>query len=122
MIDSPSGKVPEKASKWDSGRTEVCGGVKSVSGGSMGFSIYLRIYRSGIRLDGAAWGPRGNRARPTPSSCPVPCRLLVCLLESCHNFCVYDMWGSLLIKKILVLGVANKKDLYLGNRGSRKFK
>ena len=27
------------------------------------------------------------------------------------------MWGSLLIKKNLVLGVANKKDLYLGTEG-----
>ena len=26
---------------------------------------------------------------------------LACLRESCHNFCVYDMWGSLLIKKFL---------------------
>ena len=42
---------------------------------------------------------------------------LACLREACYNFCVYDMWGSLLIKKILVLGVSNKKDLYLGTEG-----
>ena len=32
MIDSPSGRVPEKASRWDHGRTETCGGEKVSSG------------------------------------------------------------------------------------------
>ena len=31
MIDSPSGGVPEKASRWDLSRTEICGGGKSIS-------------------------------------------------------------------------------------------
>jgi hypothetical protein len=28
VIDSPSGRVPEKASRWDRGRTEACGSGK----------------------------------------------------------------------------------------------
>src|SRR3990170_5948649 len=64
MIDSPSGRVLEKASRWDRGRTEACGGVKVIRGGSLMVSKYLRIYRSGIRSKGATRGPQGIRARP----------------------------------------------------------
>lgn len=71
MIGSPFDRVPEKASIWDRGRTEGCGGEKSVSGGSLGFSHSLKIYRSGIRSDGATWGPQGNKARLPPRACPV---------------------------------------------------
>jgi hypothetical protein len=30
MIESPSGKVPEKAPRWDLTGTEACGGRKSI--------------------------------------------------------------------------------------------
>ena len=64
VIDSPSGRVPEKASRWDRRRTETCSGVKVISWGSLLVSQYLRIYRSGIRSKGAMRGPQGIRARP----------------------------------------------------------
>ena len=72
MIDSPSGRVPEKASRWDRGRTETCGGRKVISCGSLLVSQYLRIYRSGIRSDGASRGPQGNRASPWACRVALP--------------------------------------------------
>src|SRR3989337_3211289 len=63
VIDSPSGRVPEKASRWDRGRTEACGSGRVFSSGSLLVSEYLRIYRSGIRSKGATRGPQGIRAR-----------------------------------------------------------
>ena len=68
--DSPFDRVPEKASIWDRGRTETCGGGKRVSGGTLLVSQYFRIYRSGIRSDRASRGQQGNRARPPPSWAP----------------------------------------------------
>jgi hypothetical protein len=77
VIDSPSGRVPEKASRWDRGRTETCGGEKVTSGGSLLVFQYLRIYRSGIRSDGATRGPQGIRARPVALPSPrLPSGLL----------------------------------------------
>ena len=46
MIDPPSGRVSEKASRWDRGRTEACDGGKSVSGGSLldwGFCGFIEV-------------------------------------------------------------------------------
>ena len=71
VIDSPSGRVPEKASRWDRGRTEACGSGKVFSSGSLMVSEYLRIYRSGIRSNGATRAPQGIRARPLGSR-PIP--------------------------------------------------
>ena len=59
MIDSPSGRVPEKASRWDRGRIEAYGGGRVFSSGSLLVSGYLRIYRSGIRSNGATRAPQG---------------------------------------------------------------
>ena len=70
MIDSPSGRVPEKASKWDRGRIEACGSGRVFSFGTLWVSQYLRIYRSGIRSKGAMRGPQVNRARPVALSPP----------------------------------------------------
>ena len=82
MINSPSDRVSEKASRWDHGRTETCGGEKVISGGSVLVSQYLRIYRSGIRSDGATWGTQGIRARLPPQGAPC------CLVA--HSFAVWS--------------------------------
>src|SRR3989337_3364864 len=68
VIDSPSGRVLEKASRWDRGRTEACGGGRVFSFGSLMVFEYLRIYRSGIRSKGATRGPQGILARPPPGA------------------------------------------------------
>jgi hypothetical protein len=75
VIDSPSGRVPEKVSIWDLEGTETCGGGKSVLGGSLLVWEYLRIYSAGIRSGGATRGPQAWGARPTPQG--VPGRLVV---------------------------------------------
>ena len=35
VVDSSTGKIPEKASRWDLTRTEACGGRKNILGGSV---------------------------------------------------------------------------------------
>ena len=77
MIDSPSGRVPEKASRWDRGRTETCGGGKFVSSGSLGVLEYLGIYNAGIRSYEATRGPQGIRVRPVAESATNPQVVLV---------------------------------------------
>ena len=62
MVDPPCDKVPEKASRWDCGRTEACVDEKSVSGGSLVYWEYLEIYRGGIRSRGATRGPQAHGA------------------------------------------------------------
>ena len=65
MINSPSGGVPAKASRWDLKGTETCGGGKRVSGGSLLVWEYFGIYSAGIRLRGATRGPQAwGRAYP----------------------------------------------------------
>ena len=49
VTDSPSGGVPEKASRCDRRRTETCGGRKSILGHSLLVSRFQRIQRGGIR-------------------------------------------------------------------------
>ena len=76
MIDSPSGRVPAKAPRWDLADTEGYGGGNYVSWCSWMFSGYVGIYRRkkyvggrpriprhrGRALQGAqppiSWGPR----------------------------------------------------------------
>ena len=67
VIDSPCGKQPEKAPRWDHTSTEGCGGGKVVSWLSWMFSGYKSIYRRKKQVGGATRGPRGWGARP-PSS------------------------------------------------------
>ena len=49
MIESPSGRVPEKAPRWDLTGTEACGGGKVFLYTLLMFVEYLRIYREGTR-------------------------------------------------------------------------
>ena len=60
MVDSPSGRVPAKAPRWDLADTEGYGGGNCVSSGSRMFSGYIGIYRRNKYVGG---GPRGPRDR-----------------------------------------------------------
>ena len=60
----PSGRVPEKASRWDRGRTEACGGGKVFSSIFLVYWEYLGIDSAGIRSRGATRGPQAWGARP----------------------------------------------------------
>src|SRR3989337_1683732 len=57
VIDSPSGRVPKKASRWDHRRTQACGGGKVFSSVSLVYWEYLGIYSAGIKSGGATRGP-----------------------------------------------------------------
>ena len=86
VVDSPSHRVPEKASRWDLAITDTCGGEKSVLGGSLLVSWFLRIYRGRIRLNRETRGPQGTRARaggswPPPLSSDFLPKLLVPLMS-----------------------------------------
>ena len=66
MIESPSGRSPEKAPRWDLTGTEGCGSGKVVSWLSWMFLGYKGIYRQKKDVGGAMRGPRGwGRAYPT---------------------------------------------------------
>ena len=60
----PSGRLPEKAPRWDLTGTEGCGGGKVVSWLSLMFLGYKSIYRRKKYVGGATRGPRGWGARP----------------------------------------------------------
>ena len=97
VIDSPSGRVPEKASRWDRGRTEACGGRKVFSSGSQLVLEYLGIYSVRIRSRGAMRGPQAwGRALPPWARPPglTPPRGSSGLLPK--------LQGSLLVQKNLI--------------------
>jgi hypothetical protein len=48
MIESPSGRMPKKALRWDLTGTEGCGGGKVVLWLPWKFLGYMRIYRRKI--------------------------------------------------------------------------
>ena len=50
MIESPSGRVPEKAPRWDLTRTEACGGRKVFLVCPLVYGEYLGIYGAKIRV------------------------------------------------------------------------
>ena len=66
MIESPSGRTPEKAPRWDLTGTEGYGGGKVVLWLSWKVLGYLRIYRQNKQVGGVTRGPQGWGARPTP--------------------------------------------------------
>ena len=73
VIDSPSGRSPKEAPRWDLTGTEGCGGGKVVSWLSAIDLGYVDIYRRKKYFGGATGGPRGWRAppwaRPLPRGC-----------------------------------------------------
>src|SRR3989337_2953426 len=72
MIDSRSGRLPEKDPRWDLSGTEACGGVKSISWTLLRVSDFSGIYSAGIRSNGDGVGPRGSRARHPLGRALVP--------------------------------------------------
>ena len=64
MVDSPSGRVPAKAPRWDFADTEGYDGGNCVSWCSWMFSGYIGIYRRKKYVGGCPRGPRDRGARP----------------------------------------------------------
>ena len=82
MVDSPSGRAPAKAPRWDLVDTEGYGGGNCVSSASWVFSGYVGIYRRKKYVGGCPRGPRdrgapcrGGRALPSRGrlSCFLAC-------------------------------------------------
>ena len=84
MIDSPSGRSPEKAPRWDLTGTEGCGGGKVVSWLPLMFLGYKSIYRRKKYVDGATRGPRGWGARLPPYARP-PTSWPPCCISDFHS-------------------------------------
>ena len=70
MIESPSGRWPEKAPRWDLTGIEGCGGGKVVSCPLM-FLGYKSIYRRKKYVGGAPWGPQGWGCLPPWAGPPI---------------------------------------------------
>ena len=70
MVDSPSGRVPAKAPRWDIADTEGYGGGNCVSLCSWMFSGYVGIYRRKKYVGGRPRGPQDKGARPTGGARP----------------------------------------------------
>ena len=72
MVDSPSGRVPAMAPRWDLADTEGYSGGNCFSLAPWMFSGYVGIYRRKKYVGGRPRGPRDRGARPvgvgTPSS------------------------------------------------------
>ena len=64
VTESPSGRVPEKAPRWDLMGTEGYGGGKVVWWMLLVVWEYLGIYSEGIRVGGVPWGPQTREAHP----------------------------------------------------------
>src|SRR3989337_847305 len=77
VIESPSGRMPEKAPRWDLTGTEGCIGGKVVLLLPLMFFGYLRIYRWKKYVGGVTRGPQGwGRALPPWARLPtlwLPC-------------------------------------------------
>ena len=63
MIESPSGRVPVKAPRWDLAGTEACGDGKVFWWTLLVVWEYLEIYSAKIRVGEVPWGAQ---ARGTP--------------------------------------------------------
>ena len=63
MIEPPSGRLPEKAPRWDLMGTESCGGGKVFLWTPLMVWEYFRIYRAEREVGGL---PRGPQARGPP--------------------------------------------------------
>ena len=71
MVDSPSGRVPAKAPRWDLADTEgYSGGNISLVAPWM-FSGYVGLYRRKKYVGGHPRGPRDRGARPTGGGAPT---------------------------------------------------
>jgi hypothetical protein len=70
VIESPSGRSPEKAPRWDLTGTEACGGGKVFWWTLLVLGEYFGIYGAKIRVEGLPRGPRA-RGRAPPRVRPV---------------------------------------------------
>ena len=68
VVDSPSGRTPATAPRWDLADTEGYGGVNCVSGASWMFSGYVGLYRRKKYVGGRPRGPRDRGAPYTGGS------------------------------------------------------
>ena len=64
VMESPSGRLPEKAPRLDLTGTEAPGGGKVFSWLSLVYREYFGIYRPKNWVGGAAVGPQARGARP----------------------------------------------------------
>ena len=62
MVDSPSGRVPVKAPRWDLADTEGYGGGNCVSSAPWMFSAYMGIYRRNRLVAARGAHETGGRA------------------------------------------------------------
>ena len=75
VVDSPSGRVPAKAPRWDLADTEGYGGGNCVLLAPWMFSGYVGIYRRKKYVGGRPRGPRDRGARPIVGGLPSRGRL-----------------------------------------------
>ena len=81
VIESPSGRLPEKAPRWDLTGTEASGGGKVLAWLFLVLGEYLGIYRPKIRVGGPAGGAQARGAPPLGRALQA-CRLPAGLLPS----------------------------------------
>ena len=71
MVDSPSGRAPAKAPRWDLADTEGYGGGNCVLSAPWMFSGYVGLYRRKKYVDGRPRGPRDRGACPVGVGAPA---------------------------------------------------
>ena len=70
LVDSPSGRAPTKASRWDLADTEGYDSGTRFSWSLLLFSGYVGIYRRKKYVGGRTRGPRDREARPVGVGAP----------------------------------------------------
>ena len=70
MVDSPFGRTPATAPRWDLADTEAYGGGNCVSLAPWMFSGYVGLYRRKKYVGGCPRGPRDRGVRPTGGARP----------------------------------------------------
>ena len=128
VIESPSGRLPEKAPRLDFMGTEPSGGGKVFSWLFLVFREYLGIYRPKNRLRGPAGGPQARGAPPPPWARPgglsppgrSPAfisksgRFLLVQEKSFRRF--YSVWTPFNIPYLQYSKTRKKPKLVLGSR------
>src|SRR3989337_738038 len=98
VIESPSGRSPEKAPRWDLMGTEACGGGKVFWWTLLVVWKYLGIYSARIRVGGL---PRGPQALSPPQGRAwQACGLLGHLLTPSPSS-VDVLWSKKNLRKVL---------------------
>ena len=87
MVDSPSGRMPTTAPRWDLVDTEGYDGGNISSVAPWMFSRYVGLYRSRKYVGGCPRGPRDRGARPVGVGAPPPSWLPRLLLDLHSKSC-----------------------------------